>query len=180
MTKRRRFWLLSAVVAVAVVGTVVVVVANDHSDRPRELALTAVPPCELISTSDYERLGVALRPSPGLELAPGEEGTGCRFLPHNGATVDLMEITEVDLGWADGTEDFPRINGFPVVRAWTTSEEDSSYDPCRLYVDVADDEALKVYVKGVDAKKSDISSCDVAYQFAEAAMRTLIQFGGSG
>lgn len=179
---RRRILLVAAVVVGAVAATVVVlVVGRDTSDRPRELAIDAVPSCQLISQADLARLDVIAEPIPGYTLEYGEEGTGCRFLSRSGPDVELDVITNHgidrwtsdDVGGGTTFEDTARIRGFRVVKVQTPGEKSFPEDFCRLYVDVADDQSLKVYLSEADRKKSDPPLCDVANQAAEAAMRTL-------
>ncbi len=56
--------------------------ACDSSDRPRELSMDDVKPCELISGYDLQRLQVKAAPEP--LSSPGgldEEGAACRYRP---------------------------------------------------------------------------------------------------
>jgi len=182
--KRRTFFLLLVVVVVGAIGVTVFVFVDKrgNSDRPRELAMTEVPPCELISKTDLKRLNVIARPDPGFDLEYSEEGTGCRFLPvYPEPTIELNEITNYGIDrWTDddvggGTyfEDVARIRGFRVIKVWTPGQKDNHDSSCRLYVDVADDQSLKVSIFDADRRASSPPVCEVTYQAAEAAMRTL-------
>lgn len=181
MTKRRILLLTAVAATCAVAATVLaVVMGRGTSDRPRELAMTAVPPCELISQEDLLGLDVISRPDPGVDLELGEEGTGCRFFARDGTTIMLNEITNYGIDrWTDGDiddttfDDVARISGFRVVKVWMSREKDRPDDECKVYIDVADDQSLKVSIIDADRRESSPPVCDVVYRSAEAAMRTL-------
>ena len=186
MTRRRTLFLLLMVVVGVVVAAVVLVASRDTSDRPRELDMTAVPPCELISKADLRRLNTThLGDRVDLNSEFGEEGPDCRFFARDGATIDLGVVTNHGVDrWTDGdggrgrtAEDVARIERFRVIRVATRIEREIDPDEdCRIYVDVADDQSLKVFVHGVEPGSA--SACDVAHRAAEAAMRTLIDRAG--
>ncbi len=187
MTRRRILFFFAVVVVGVVVATVVLIVGRETSDRPRALDMTAVPPCELISQEALLDLNTTHLGMPDdVSSEFGEEGTGCRFFARGGATINVKEVTNHGVDrWADGdvgvggsSEDVVRIEGFRVMRVMTRIERELSPDSdCRIYVDVADDQSLKVSVSGGEREDS-APACDVAHRAAEAAMRTLIDQAG--
>jgi hypothetical protein len=179
--------LFLVVAAVGVVAaTVILVVGRDTSDRPRELDMAAVPPCELISQEALLELNTTHLGDPDdVSSEFGEEGTGCRYFVRDGATLNLKEVTNYGIDrWTDGDvrrttfEDVARIGGFRTVKVWHSAEQDRPDYVCRIYVDVADDQSLKVDMHDVDRRESSPPVCDVVYRAAEAAMRTLIDQAG--
>lgn len=191
MTRQRKLFLLLAVVVVgAVVATVLVFVAGrDTSDRPREFAVTEVPVCDLISEADTERLDMIYPPVLfGYDLEYGEKGAGCGFHTRSGPVVELNIITNYGIDrWIDGDvgrgttfEDLERIRGFRVIKVRTPTEKRHPDDSCRLYIDIADGQSLKVSVLNSEPGESDSDraesappACEAAYKTAEVAMRTL-------
>lgn len=105
----------------------------------------------------------------------------CRVQPRGAPTIDMVEITNYGIDrWTEGDfanttfEDVARIRGFRVVKVLMLSDKVGDPDSgCRLYVDVADEQSLKVRLTEPDRTESDPPLCDVAYQYLEAAMRTL-------
>ncbi|GAA2356179.1 hypothetical protein GCM10009854_37850 [Saccharopolyspora halophila] len=75
------------------------------SERPRELPLDDVRPCELVLTSTLSSVGSTAPPHP---LSPVEgvnaEGIRCCFTPRSGADTSAAAVTNQDIDrWTVGS-----------------------------------------------------------------------------
>lgn len=150
------------------------------SDRPSELSLSDVEPCGLIPRSALEQLHATVEPQP-FDSPPGinTEGVSCFYLLRTGTSVTVSAITNHGIGrWIDSSfedarfKDVPRIQGYRTIQVWYTYDRAEPHNTCRLYVDVADGQSLKVQVSA--NAEDDPPTCDTARQFAETAMQTLV------
>ncbi|PRW62792.1 DUF3558 family protein [Actinopolyspora mortivallis] len=167
------------VAAVLLVG-LGVTSACGSSDRPRELSVSDVKPCELINgdsvqgmriTQEVQKLGSA----PGVDT----EGNTCFYRLRNGNTLYVTIITNHGIGrWTNPpfdrarSEEVPRIQGFRTIKVWYETESPKPDNKCRIYVDVADGQSLRVEVDR-SYSDEDPPTCTTARGFAEAAMKTL-------
>lgn len=167
-------------ICAALLTTLGLVIGCGSSDRPSELSLSDVKPCDLIPRSELEQLRVAGEPQ-SLDAPPGvdTEGAACYYLLRTDTNLTVNAITNHGIDrWIDGPfedarfKDVPRIQGYRTIQVWYTHDRAEPHNTCRLYVDVAGGQSLKVQV---DANsEDDPPTCETARQFAETAMQTLI------
>ncbi|GAB3504943.1 DUF3558 family protein [Amycolatopsis cihanbeyliensis] len=160
------------------------VTACDASNRPNELSMDDVKPCELISEHALQQLQVKAAPEP--LSSPGgldEEGAACRYRPLTHQLVTISKVTNHGIDrWTSGSfngatfEEVAPIRGFPTIKVGRERERSGPHTGCALYTDVADDRSLKVDVSENHSEDQPVT-CDTARQFADAAMKTLV---GSG
>ncbi|SFT92764.1 Protein of unknown function [Actinopolyspora lacussalsi subsp. righensis] len=158
-----------------------VISACGSSDRPKELSVSDVKPCELISQSARERLQVRAQPQSRDAVAEVDtEGSTCYFSPYDRSNVWLSVVTNHGIGrWSgDGpfdrskSKEVSRIQGFRTVKVWFDGESPNPDHKCRIYVDVAAGKSLRVQVDE-SFTDEDPSTCTTARRFAEAAMQSL-------
>ncbi|MHA6805393.1 DUF3558 family protein [Salinifilum ghardaiensis] len=166
--------LVSTVLVLAGLAT-----ACGSSDRPRELSLDEVKPCDLISQSKLTELQVKVAPIP-VSIVEGadEEGTSCDYKPTYGGTVSLGVVTNHGIDrWTGGSMessrpvDLPRVEGHRTIRLEYGDSPSGPYERCTAYVDVASGQSLKVEVG--EHAEDEPPTCETARQFAGAAIRTL-------
>lgn len=156
------------------------VTACGSSDRPRELSMDDVKPCELVAPYDIHRLEIRAEPQPHDSVSGvGTEGRTCYYNPYNGSSVYVSTITNHGIDrWMDGTfehsefQEIPRIQGFRAIEVWQGDEHPGPDDRCEIYVDVADGQSLRVEAE-TSFEDEDPPTCDTARQFAEVAMESL-------
>ena len=78
--------------------------------------------------------------------------------------------------WTDASYDVkvierPRIQGYRTIQVQHTGESSGPHEMCTRYVDVADDQSLRA-ISGTN-DPDDPPTCDVARQFADAAITSL-------
>ncbi|WP_438388770.1 DUF3558 family protein [Actinopolyspora saharensis] len=158
-----------------------VLVSGCGSDRPAELSVDEVKPCELISRNSVQGVQIATE-SQKMNSAPGvdTEGNTCFYVARNGNTIYVSAITNHGIGrWVDPSfesshsEEVSRIQGYRTVKVWHDSERPDPNHQCRFYVDVAGGQLLRVQVDR-SFEENDPPTCDTARRFAETAMGTLI------
>ena len=152
------------------------------SDRPAELSLDDVKPCNLISRQTLDTLQVTTDPLPDpLVPGSGEEGSSCFYQPRYGGTVIVSVVTNQGIDhWTDSSGDTkgidrPRIQGYRTIRLTGPSYESGSHAMCTLYVDVADGQSLRA--EAGPNGDGDPPSCEISRQFAEAAVASLAKQG---
>lgn len=168
--------------------TIVVIASCSSSDRPSDLSLSEIgDACELISSSDYQQLRVPIEPE-SLDFVSGvdTDGTTCSYqvlsgdrITPGGNSVMVSTITNHGIDqWTDGSfesskfQDVARVQRFRTIQVWNTPDRPAPNDRCRLYVDVAGGESLRIMVGESD--EEDPPTCDTARRFADAAVQTLI------
>lgn len=169
-----RVWWVGAVV-LAVLGLTV----GCGSDRPQDVALDDVKPCDLISSSNLSALQVAAQPQ-SLDGIAGadEEVISCSYRQRNGTPVYVGAVTNHGVDrWTNGSQessmptDLPRIQGYRTIKVELRDFPSGPHDTCTLYVDVAGDQSLKVEVRG--NSENDPPTCETAHRFAKSAMASL-------
>lgn len=156
-----------------------VATACGSSDRPRELSLDNVQPCDLISQAELRDLQVKAPPQPvSVVEGAGEEGTSCQYSPLYGGTVSVAVVTNHGIDrWTDGSMessravDLSRVKGYRVIRIEYGESASEPHDSCTSYVDVASDQSLKVHVS--ENSTDDPPTCETARRFAGNAIRAL-------
>ena len=171
----RRFSALALVtIAVAVLAT-----GCDTSDRPRELSLDNVQPCNLVSGNTLSNLAVIAKPEPLSSVAGVDtKGASCYYSPRSSGEFNIAAITNQGTDrWTEGSmESFESINqrpvhGYPTIKVEQVNHSYGPHDDCELYVDVASGQSLRV-----DASENyepDLPTCDIARRLAEDAVNSL-------
>lgn len=168
------------IAAVSLVGFVLVSGCGS-SDRPEELSVDEVKPCELIPQSDHQRLRIAMEPQ-SLDTASGvdTEGSTCAYTTNTGNSVYVSTITNHGIDrWTSGEfehskfNELSRIQGFRAIKVWQVPGGSGPDSKCKIYVDVAGGQSLRVQV-GMTSDEEDPPTCDTARRYAEAAMGTLV------
>ncbi|WP_092525277.1 DUF3558 family protein [Actinopolyspora saharensis] len=158
-----------------------VLVSGCGSDRPAELSVDEVKPCELIPQSAHQQLQVRLAPQ-SVDSVPevDTEGDTCYYSPHERSNVWVSAITNHGIDrWVDPpfdhahSEEVSRIQGYRTMKVWLDSERPDPNHQCRIYVDVASGQSLRVKVDE-SSEKEDPPTCTTARRYAELAMKTLI------
>ncbi|MBA8826323.1 hypothetical protein FHX42_003699 [Saccharopolyspora lacisalsi] len=167
-------------VAAVLMVSLGLVAACGSSDRPRELSMGDVKPCDLISQSSFQQIQVSTE-SQKLDSVPGvdTEGNTCFYRLRTGNTVYVSAITNHGIDrWTNSSfedarsQDIPRVQGFRAIKVWFDSDRPDPDHKCRIYVDVAGGQSLRVEV-GETVNEEDPPTCDTARRFAEAAMKSL-------
>lgn len=174
----KRFSLLVLII-LALVG---LAAGCGSSDRPRDLSLDDVRPCDLIDSSELTELRVKAEPSP-IPVVEGadEDGSSCQYRPLYGGIVSVSVVTNHGIDrWTNGSMesskaiDLARIQGYRTIRKASKADlPDDPRDMCTVYVDVAGGQSLRA-ITGPNGE-AEPPTCDVARQFADAAVTTLMQ-----
>lgn len=179
------------VAAVLVAGTALLTGCGS-SDRPEDLSLSEVKPCQLIMQSRYKTLNITRGPILiDSDFGVGTKGSSCKYLlvypskdpvgVNTNAAVKLTAITNEGVHWkvdeASDSSNFDyknisSINGYRAVRVWSTYQSPGPNTDCTLYVDVADEQMLRVNAR-MSSGDDDPPTCDTARQFAKVALKTL-------
>ncbi|MGJ7908274.1 DUF3558 family protein [Actinopolyspora sp. H202] len=153
--------------------------ACGSSDRPRELSLDDVRPCDLIPRTKLRDLQVKAPPQP-VSVVEGsdEEGTSCQYSPKYGGTVTVAVVTNHGIDrWTNGSMassravDLPRVRGYRVIRLEYGESASGPHESCTTYVDVASGQSLKVHVS--ENSTDDPPTCETARRFTRSAIRSL-------
>ncbi|WP_438388771.1 DUF3558 family protein [Actinopolyspora saharensis] len=158
-----------------------VLVSGCGSDRPAELSVDEVKPCELIPQSDHQRLRIAVEPqSLDTVSGVGTEGRTCAYTTNTGNSVYVSTITNHGIDrWTSGEfehskfKELSRIQGFRAIKVWQVPGGSGPDSKCKIYIDVAGGQSLRVQV-GMTSDEEDPPTCDTARRFAETAMKTLV------
>lgn len=181
---------LAAVVAVGL-G---LVTACGSADRPEDLSLSDVKPCQMILRPRFQLLkvngGPMLMDTVG---GYGLEGSSCKYYvvyeqqtskpapPRTSNSVKLSVVTNHGVAWLiDDITDSDHlkykkvspVEGYRTVRMWFSGKAPGSNDACELYIDVADEQMLRVNVPK-SSGEVDPPTCETARQFAKEALKTL-------
>lgn len=150
------------------------------SDRPRELSMDKVKPCELLSSSTRHQLQVSTQPHSSDAVSGSDmDGHTCSYVVRPGNRVTVSTVTNHGIDrWVDGPlehtsfKDVADIRGFRTIRTWQTSEHLTPDQSCTLYIDVAEDQSLRVRV-GESFDEGDPPTCGTARRFAQASMKAI-------
>lgn len=174
--------------AVLLVGLAVTTGCGGSSDRPHELPVSDVQPCKLISSAALRDLPAASGPHLVKDVVEGGDldGSTCKYplsfdddSTRSDNEVAISTVTNHGVDWqVDGphehrsVSDVSDVGGFHTVRVWRGDSDPGEDDECELYVDVAEDQALRVHV---DESFDDDQppTCETATQFATQAVKGL-------
>jgi hypothetical protein len=140
------------------------------SERPREINLDGKDACGLILQADWPKFGIE-RPGKQSE-EPNFKSPNCYYSSVGDVT---LVVTEGIDAWQDRTQnveisDANAIEEFPTVTIWNKADRHS----CYTAVDVADGQHLLTTAMSIEVNVDKAATCDLAYQLAESAMKTLV------
>lgn len=144
--------------------------SEPSSERPSEISLADKDPCGLIPQADWPRFHIE---------RPGQVGENPNFkspqcyYPGTDAGFNItLVVTESIEAWAGRNveiEDVEPIDGFPT----TTMANNIDERACYAAVDVADGQYLLTTATPDPNDPDQPEKCDLAYQLAASAMKTL-------
>lgn len=165
-----------------------VTAACGSSDRPEEIAVDDVQPCQLISSEELQELPSVNGPHLLADIVDGGglEGSTCKYPVAFGTNpsgvdnnVEVSTITNHGVDWqVDGpfesrtVTEVSDVRDFHTVRVWRGEGTPDKNDACSLYVDVAEEQALRVQVDE-SHDEDDPATCRTARGFAAAAIKGL-------
>ncbi|MCK2241293.1 MULTISPECIES: DUF3558 family protein [unclassified Crossiella] len=145
--------------------------------RPRDLDLTGVAACELLSEQQRTTLGVDQPPKPGHSTT--FDADDCFFINRKENTnfflvpISKQGIERFGPGRVNGRVRDGNISGYLAYEVWTETTPGSQF--CTVHVDVSDGQTLRShYAEG--GRKQPLGRttlCTRAAQVAEAALATL-------
>ncbi len=142
------------------------------SNRPRDINLNGKDPCGLISQTDRPKFGIE---KPGKrDENPDFKSPYCYYSGEEAGTITLVVTAGIEI-WNTNTynaviKDAEPIYGFPT----RTVASNVDRRACLAVVDVADGQFLMTTVRPDPDDASQPERCDLAYQLAESAMKTLV------
>lgn len=141
------------------------------SERPREIRLDGKDPC-LIPQSDWPRFHIE-RPGQVSEN-PNFKSPNCNYSGSYAGAVTLV-ITEGIEAWTEETrnaeiEDAEPIDGFPTLLIANNVDKRA----CYAAMDVADGQYLLTTATPNPDDPAQPKKCDLAYDLAVSAMKTLV------
>lgn len=140
------------------------------NERPREINLDGKDPCGLIPQGDWPKFDIKHAGEPSVE--PNLDSPHCYY---SGAGEVTLVVTEGIEEWTGGNrnvdvEQADPIDGFPTVTLANRADKRA----CYAAVDVADGQYLLTTATPNPDDPSKPKKCDLAYQLAESAMKTLV------
>jgi uncharacterized protein DUF3558 len=143
---------------------------ESSSDRPREITLDDKDPCGLILEADWPKFDIKGRGEQSEE--PTLKSPQCYYSDVGNVTLVMTEGIEA---WTEGNrslkvEDTKPIEGFPTI----TMTNEAGGRACFTAVDVADGQYLLTTATPNPNDPSKPEKCELAYQLAESAMKTLV------
>jgi hypothetical protein len=143
---------------------------ESSNNRPRDITLDDKDPCGLITQADWPKFGIK---------GPGERSEEPTLKsPHcyySGAGDVTLVVTEGIEAWTEGNRSLKidavePIEGFPTI----TMANNAGGRTCLAAVDVADGQYLLTTATPNPNDPNEPEKCDLAYQLAESAMKTLV------
>lgn len=148
-------------------------------ERPRDIPLDDLNPCDVWTPDQLRQLGVSTKPL-GDGPSPDALGNmGCSFRgPQEPVEIGYTAVTALDAdledtlhGQSRTTSTVIEIAGFPAVQA---AKPEGSIDPCSAYVGTAQGQHLRILLATLwPNDKSVDETCAMARAAAEMAMETL-------
>jgi hypothetical protein len=142
------------------------------SERPREINLEGKDPCGLIPQTDWPKFDIE-RPGKPSEH-PDFKSPQCYYSGDRAGNVALVVTAGIEI-WTEKTynaeiKNVEPIDGFPTITVASNIDRRT----CWAVVDVADGQFLMTTVSPNPNDPSNPERCDLAYQMAESAMKTLV------
>lgn len=145
--------------------------AEPSDKRPRDVNLGDKDPCGLIPQTDWPRFHIE---RPGQVGENPNFGSPQCYYPGTDAGFNItLVVTEGVKAWTSRNveiEDVPPIEGFPTITMKNNVDERA----CYAAVDVADGQHLLTTATPDPHDPDQPEKCDLAYQLAESAMKTLV------
>jgi hypothetical protein len=140
------------------------------NERPRDINLEDKDPCGLISQADWPKFEI--KHAGESSEHPDFRSPQCYYSGVGNVALVMTDGIEI---WTEDTfnaeiEDAEPIDGFPTI----TVASNVSRRTCLAVVDVADGQFLMTTVSPDPNDPSKPERCDLAYQLAESAMKTLV------
>ena len=145
--------------------------STEPNERPREIKLNGKDPCA-IPRADWPKFGVERPGDP--DEHPDFKSPDCYYSGDRSGNVTLVVTAGIEI-WTEDTynaeiKDAEPIDGFPTI----TVASNVSRRTCLAIVDVADGQFLMTTADPDPNDPSNPERCDLAYQLAESAMKTLV------
>lgn len=141
------------------------------SERPRTINLNGKDPCA-IPQADWPKFGIERPGEPG--ESPDFKSPDCYYAGERAGNLTLVVTDGIEV-WTEETynaeiEDAEPIDGFPTITVASNVDRRA----CLAVVDVADGQFLMTTADPNPNVPSNPERCDLAYQLAESAMKTLV------
>lgn len=143
------------------------------SDRPRDIKINGMDPCTLIPQSDWAKFEIK---EPGKrKVNSASKEPLCDYNGGNLAGFNLtLNSKEGIEAWDESERDVKiaesePIEGFPAIQFTHRAFKGG----CSVVVDVADGQTLDVFTI-VSTTRAEPRKCEIAREFAESAMKTLV------
>ena len=141
------------------------------SERPREIDLSGKDPCAIPQT-DWPKFGIERPGAPG--ESPDFKSPDCYYSGDRAGNLTLVVTAGIEI-WTEETynaeiEDAEPIDGFPTITVASNVDRRA----CLAVVDVADGQFLMTTTSPNPNDPNNPERCDLAYQLAESAMKTLV------
>lgn len=145
--------------------------STEPSERPREINLNGKDPCA-IPQADWPKFGIERAGDPDEHSV--FKSPDCYYSGDRAGNVTLVLTAGIEI-WTEDRynaeiEDAEPIDGFPTI----TIASNVDRRTCFAVVDVADGQFLMTTVSPDPDDPSNPERCDLAYQLAESAMKTLV------
>lgn len=142
------------------------------SQRPRDINLTGKDPCAQIPQADWPEFDIKGPGKPSEH--PDFKSPQCYYSSNRAGNVALLVNTGIE-EWTTTKynaeiEDAEPIEGYPTITV--ASNIDSR--ACWAVVDVSDGQSLMTTATPNPNEPNSPERCDLAYQLAESAMKTLV------
>jgi hypothetical protein len=142
------------------------------SERPQEIDLNGKDPCALIPQSDWPKFGIE-RPGEPSEH-PDFKSPQCYYSGDRAGNVALVVTAGAEI-WTEDKynaeiKDANPIDGFTTITVASNVDKRA----CLAVVDVADGQFLLTTATPNPSEPGTPERCDLAYQLAESAMKTLV------
>jgi Protein of unknown function (DUF3558) len=142
------------------------------NERPRDINLDGKDPCGLIPQADWPKFDIE-RPGKPSEH-PDFKSPHCYYSGDRAGSVTLVVTAGIEI-WTEETynaeiETVEPIDGFPTI----TVASNINRRACWAAVDVADGQFLMATAMPNPNEPNSPERCDLAYQLAESAMKTLV------
>jgi hypothetical protein len=142
------------------------------NERPREINLQGKDPCGLIPQADWPKFDIEQPGEPSEH--PDFKSPQCYYAGDRAGNVALVVTEGIEI-WTEDTynaeiRDAAPIDGFPTITVASNIDRQA----CWAVVDVSDGQFLMATADPDPDDSDNPERCDLAYQLAESAMKTLV------
>lgn len=146
------------------------IATDPTSKRPRGIDLTGKDPCAQISQTDWPAFGIEGPGKPSDH--PDFDSPQCYY---SGVGIVALLVTTGIEEWTTtkydaDIEEVEPIDGYPTLTVASNIDRQT----CWAVVDVADGQSLMATTSSDPNEPNSPERCDLAYQLAESAMKTLV------